>query len=336
MPEPRPRPPEEAWDGIVMANALLAAMEAATQRRKNPNASVSRAPSTIVASRVGSRSSARRLALTRGERDERRAAIHRFSRRDDGGARLALRANRRGLRASVNHTSNSQSNQSINQSNPRDIAHISPTLLASDSLRSHLLRVLSVPNRNRNLARESHPYSSSIFDDRSRRPRRTREIRITDRVSIHPSASASNGAKPRVECHRSIDRIASIVPLRSRVQSSRVESVASPSRVRRESSRDAYRAKDGGLSRCGEHDCRFPCRRGVSSSSFTSASERVHRDHRDRDHRVVNRRVMTRGVMRRERDPRDPDDFQEVGRTSANEVAMSRVRRIGHTGTTIV
>jgi len=29
MPEPRPRPPEEAWDGIVMANALLAAMEAA-------------------------------------------------------------------------------------------------------------------------------------------------------------------------------------------------------------------------------------------------------------------------------------------------------------------
>jgi len=115
MPEPRPRPPEEAWDGIVMANALLAAMEAATQRRKNPNASVSRAPSTIVASRVGSRSSARRLALTRGERDERRAAIHRFSRRDDGGARLALRANRRGLRASVNHTSNSQSNQS-NQS----------------------------------------------------------------------------------------------------------------------------------------------------------------------------------------------------------------------------
>lgn len=255
MPEPRPRPPEEAWDGIVMANALLAAMEAATQRRKNPNASVSRAPSTIVASRVGSRSSARRLALTRGERDERRAAIHRFSRRDDGGARLALRANRRGLRASVNHTSNSQSNQSINQSNPRDIAHISPTLLSRDSLRSHLLRVLSVPNRNRNLARESHPYSSSIFDDRSRRPRRTREIRITDRVSIHPSASASNGAKkPRVECHRSIDRIASIVPLRSRVQSSRVESVASPSRVRRVSSRDAYRAKDGGLSRCGEHD----------------------------------------------------------------------------------
>ena len=336
MPEPRPRPPEEAWDGIVMANALLAAMEAATQRRKNPNASVSRAPSTIVASRVGSRSSARRLALTRGERDERRAAIHRFSRRDDGGARLALRANRRGLRASVNHTSNSQSNQSINQI--REISPISlpPSSLARDSLRSHLLRVLSVPNRNRNLARESHPYSSSIFDDRSRRPRRTREIRITDRVSIHPSASASNGAKPRVECHRSIDRIASIVPLRSRVQSSRVESVASPSRVRRVSSRDAYRAKDGGLSRCGEHDCRFPCRRGVSSSSFTSASERVHRDYRDRDHRVVNRRVMTRRVMRRERDPRDPDDFQEVGRTSANEVAMSRVRRIGHTGTTIV
>ena len=268
MPEPRPRPPEEAWDGIVMANALLAAMEAATQRRKNPNASVSRAPSTIVASRVGSRSSARRLALTRGERDERRAAIHRFSRRDDGGARLALRANRRGLRASVNHTSNSQSNQSINQI--REISPISlpPSSLARDSLRSHLLRVLSVPNRNRNLARESHPYSSSIFDDRSRRPRRTREIRITDRVSIHPSASASNGAKkPRVECHRSIDRIASIVPLRSRVQSSRVESVASPPRVRRVSSRDAYRAKDGGLSRCGEHDCRFPCRRGVSSSS---------------------------------------------------------------------
>ena len=74
----------------------------------------------------------------------------------------------------------------------------------------------------------------------------------------------------------------------------------------------------------------------MSSSSFTSASERVHRDYRDRDHRVVNRRVMTRRVMRRERDPRDPDDFQEVGRTSANEVAMSRVRRIGHTGTTIV
>jgi len=337
MPEPRPRPPEEAWDGIVMANALLAAMEAATQRRKNPNASVSRAPSTIVASRVGSRSSARRLALTRGERDERRAAIHRFSRRDDGGARLALRANRRGLRASVNHTSNSQSNQSINQI--REISPISlpPSSLARDSLRSHLLRVLSVPNRNRNLARESHPYSSSIFDDRSRRPRRTREIRITDRVSIHPSASASNGAKkPRVESsiersHR-IDRPTAVA---SAVESSRVgrESAPGPSRV---SSRDAYRAKDGGLSRCGEHDCRFPCRRGVSSSSFTSASERVHRDYRDRDHRVVNRRVMTRRVMRRERDPRNPDDFQEVERTSANEVAMSRVRRIGHTGTTIV
>ena len=226
MPEPRPRPPEEAWDGIVMANALLAAMEAATQRRKNPNASVSRAPSTIVASRVGSRSSARRLALTRGERDERRAAIHRFSRRDDGGARLALRANRRGLRASVNHTSNSQSNQSINQI--REISPISlpPSSLARDSLRSHLLRVLSVPNRNRNLARESHPYSSSIFDDRSRRPRRTRVIRITDRVSIHPSASASNGAKkPRVESSidRSIDRIDRRAKRRecSRVESSR-------------------------------------------------------------------------------------------------------------------
>ena len=230
MPEPRPRPPEEAWDGIVMANALLAAMEAATQRRKNPNASVSRAPSTIVASRVGSRSSARRLALTRGERDERRAAIHRFSRRDDGGARLALRANRRGLRASVNHTSNSQSNQSINQI--REISPISlpPSSLARDSLRSHLLRVLSVPNRNRNLARESHPYSPSIFDDRSRRPRRTREIRITDRVSIQPSASASNGAKPRVECHRSIDRSHRIDRRAKRREFSRVES--SRSRVR--------------------------------------------------------------------------------------------------------
>jgi len=232
MPEPRPRPPEEAWDGIVMANALLAAMEAATQRRKNPNASVSRAPSTIVASRVGSRSSARRLALTRGERDERRAAIHRFSRRDDGGARLALRANRRGLRASVNHTSNSQSNQSINQI--REISPISlpPSSRASDSLRSHLLRVLSVPNRNRNLARESHPYS--IFDDRSRRPRRTREIPIPiASASIHPPRHRTGRRNRGWSHHRSIDRIASIVPLRSRVQSSRVESVASPSRVRR-------------------------------------------------------------------------------------------------------
>ena len=236
MPEPRPRPPEEAWDGIVMANALLAAMEAATQRRKNPNASVSRAPSTIVASRVGSRSSARRLALTRGERDERRAAIHRFSRRDDGGARLALRANRRGLRASVNHTSNSQSNQSINQSNPRDIAHISPSLLARDSLRSHLLRVLSVPNRNRNLARESHPYSSSrtttALDVRAERERFESPIAS---ASIHPPRHRT-GRRNRgwSVIDRSIDRShRSSSCQTSRVQSSRVESVASPSRVRR-------------------------------------------------------------------------------------------------------
>jgi hypothetical protein len=41
------------------------------------------------------------MFLTRSERDERRAAIHRFSRRNDGGARLALRANRGRLRTSV-------------------------------------------------------------------------------------------------------------------------------------------------------------------------------------------------------------------------------------------
>ena len=236
MPEPRPRPPEEAWDGIVMANALLAAMEAATQRRKNPNASVSRAPSTIVASRVGSRSSARRLALTRGERDERRAAIHRFSRRDDGGARLALRANRRGLRASVNHTSNSQSNQSINQSNPRDIAHISPTLLSRE-------RLSPIPPPPRPKRSEPEPESrariASVFFFDLRRPLSTSAPNARDsnhRSRQHPSirlgierGETAGGVSSIDRSHR-IDRPTAVA---SSVESSRVgrESAPGPTRV---------------------------------------------------------------------------------------------------------
>jgi len=132
MPEPRPRPPEEAWDGIVMAKALLAAMEAAAHRWKKSGRRQYRERSPP---RVGSRDASSRssMFLTRSERDERRAAIHRFSRRNNGGARLALRANRRRLRTSVKqrpvshsalgararyrpYLSQNQSNHSVNQS----------------------------------------------------------------------------------------------------------------------------------------------------------------------------------------------------------------------------
>jgi len=236
MPEPRPRPPEEAWDGIVMANALLAAMEAATQRRKNPNASVSRAPSTIVASRVGSRSSARRLALTRGERDERRAAIHRFSRRDDGGARLALRANRRGLRASVNHTSNSQSNQSINQSIKS--ARYRPYL--SHPPRERLSPIPPPPRPKRSEPEpESRARIASVFFFDLRRPLSTSAPNARDsnhRSRQHPSirlgierGETAGGVSSIDRSHR-IDRPTAVA---SSVESSRVgrESAPGPSRV---------------------------------------------------------------------------------------------------------
>lgn len=70
------------------------------------------------------------MFLTRSERDERRAPIHRFSRRNNVGARLALRANRGGLRTSVKQRPVSQ------RARARDIAHISPERRQNQSNRS--------------------------------------------------------------------------------------------------------------------------------------------------------------------------------------------------------